>query len=759
MGSLFSIYSMSLQWNPSGVPQELLWYMTAAFLLLALAYLSSVFYFRARIKHKTSRKAEIKKELAPMISKFLFFTEEDPLDARWEYVQLKIEIRELLKDRLTRTVLSEVLQDLKKDVSGSARKELLNLYSDLGLQEDALQRLKSRHWEVLSRSILELTEMEVQGAYSLIKKHINHRSSIVRKQAQIATVSLKSEGISYFLDTNRYPISEWQQLKLLDVIRHLEGFEAPKFKNWLTSKNTYVVLFALRLIKYYKQNDAGKAIIRLVNHRNQQIKIEAIQCIREFFIQEAKEPLKKAFPKGNEEVKLLILDTLGLIGDINDIEFLQNIANKGVTHIISSKTLSVINTLKPETIMPEAGIESIEEASTNVIEDKPQSMENKEEEVSVHFPKPNFQESPELWKDLLNPDLEDELIFSHCCLEEFRELIQEIGEPLLQAGDPGTLPLDFLPIVKSETVEQTKETAETMDQPTENKTNTTRSKGYTKHAEERITKEIESLLDFDSEDKPEFHEVEDVFNLNFLPILVDDSSTIAEEEDKEELDFLAIEVIAETLKYQVPTAFEKTSKASENYSLHVPPEESFEAIKAINWSAIARQNLELALPEQEETNTDETEEAEETPYGFSIFQELFRTADTESKLILLDEVLAIGDEKELHFLKTLSEDPSAPVRKKAALIQAALASQIIPEQESNQSIELNEISIANEKDSDVLFELSFEPQENCFQQIEGKAVQSETQQPEADLEDANNTGSVLGRFVALTHKIFEKIYG
>ncbi|MDX1314542.1 MAG: hypothetical protein R3356_03495, partial [Eudoraea sp.] len=159
MQYILSTYTTSLQWNPPSVPEDLLWYMTALFVFLTFAYLSSVFYFRTRLKNKTFREAELKKELAPMISKFLFYTEEDPLEARQEYVQLKIQIRQLLKDGLTRKVLSEVLQDLKKDVSGSARKELLNLYSDLGLQEDAIRRLKSRKWEVLSAAILELTEM------------------------------------------------------------------------------------------------------------------------------------------------------------------------------------------------------------------------------------------------------------------------------------------------------------------------------------------------------------------------------------------------------------------------------------------------------------------------------------------------------------------------------------------------------------------------------------------------------------------------
>ncbi|MDX1314864.1 MAG: hypothetical protein R3356_05125, partial [Eudoraea sp.] len=620
-------------------------------------------------------------------------------------------------------------------------------------------RLKSRKWEVLSGAILELTEMEVRGAYGLIKKHINHRSSIVRKQAQIALVSLKREGITYFLDTNRYPISEWQQLRLLDVIRHLEGFEAPKFKNWLTSKNADVVLFALRLIKYYKQNDAGKAIIRLLGHRNQKIKIEAIQCIREFFIHEAKEPLKKTFSKGNEEVKLLILDTIGMLGDNSDIEFLQTIVNKNVTHIISSKASSVINTLKPETILPEEGIESTTELKDTSTEDNLVNMEKEEKEaLPVHLPKPDFQESPELWEDLLDPDFEDELIFSHCCLEEFRELIQEIGEPLVKAGDPGTLPLDFLPLVVSETEAQTKETTKEMDQPTKPTSETGRPVDYPLHAEERITREIEALLELDSDNEIEIQEPADVFDLNFLPILVDDSSATADAEDDKESDFRSIEVIAETLKYKVPEAFKNSDTLSENYSVQVPPEESFEAVKAINWSAIAKQNLQVSLTEEEEEMAAETTEEGETSYGFSIFQELFRSADTESKLILLDEVLAIGDEKELHFLKSLKHDPSALVRKKAAVIQVELASRLMQVLESKKEVVTNDISSIDNIPFDPLFELSFEPQTDCFHesaQQEEVVLQTKTEMTA----EPDNSGSVLGRFVSLTHKIFERIYG
>lgn len=773
MSNALSTYLLPLQSDLSRVPEDLLWYMTGAFLILALCYLGSVFYFRTRLKLKSGQEADRKKLLAPMIGKFLFYTEQDPLEVKREYVQLKIEIRELIKDGLTRKVLSEVLQDLKKDVSGSTRQQLLKLYQDLGLAEDAMENLNSRRWEVLSRAILELTQMEVQGAYGLIRKHINHRRSIVRKQAQIATVSLKNDGIIYFLDTNRYPISEWQQLKLLDVLRHLEDFNPPRFNRWLTSKNKDVVLFALRLLKYYKQNNATASLIRLVNHRNQQVKLEAIQCIREFFIEEAKESLKKAYSKGNEEVKLLIMDTLGLLGGEDDINFLQNIVKNSFTHIISSKALSVINTIKPESILPEEDIELTEEMIPDLVDPKPEVMEKEEKAVpSIQLPQPDFKADPMRWEDMLNPDFEDELIFSHCCLEEFRDLIDEIGEPILQTGDPGTLPLDFLPLVVKEKTEVKVDQKEMPENELSiNEISTNNPQDNTVHAEERITEVIEALIAMENKEQPPSqneHE-EDVFNIDFLPILVDDKEAEAlEKEEKARQELYTLEVISETLKGQVPEAFTESERLRTNYNLQIPPEESFEAVKAINWSEIAAKNLEISLPEAEEIEERLPEQDPDFPYGFSIFHELFRAADPESKMILLDEVLAIGDEKELHFLKSLAEDPSPLIRKKAAQIEKDLAAKLFPKDENTSNTKVGNVhqetpltaaeseeEVAYDEEPDItgLLDLCFEPE------IEVAAVNSESIEVEETEDESGGSGPFMSRFTALTHKILERIYG
>ncbi len=291
-----------------------------------------------------------------MISEFIFLDKEASKNEKSNYVTLKIEIRELLKDRFNRKVLGDILLDLRKDVSGDARQALINLYQDLGLDQDAYDKLKSWRWEIVSKGISHLTQMQVTQAYGFITKFINDRRSTIRKQAEIATVTLRHEGINYFLDTTKYRISEWQQLKLLEVLRNKVDFEPPRFKAWLTSNNKYVVLFALRLIKYYNQNDAQNSLLALVKHKNQLIVEEAISCIKEFHVTKALETMKLVFWKCNVTVKIAILDTTGALGSDEDIPFLMLIDKKEAHFSVKGKALAAINAIAPETIMPFDGI-------------------------------------------------------------------------------------------------------------------------------------------------------------------------------------------------------------------------------------------------------------------------------------------------------------------------------------------------------------------------------------------------------------------
>ncbi len=336
---------------------DLLWDLVVLFIALSVLYFISVFYFRNKLSKASKKLKEKKTEFSPIVSEFLFYDETDSKEEKSNYINLKIQIRELLKDKYNRKVLTDVLLDLRKDVSGQTQINLFELYKNLELHKDAYIKLKSWKWQIVTSGILELTKMQVSESYSFLIKFINDKRPTIRKHAEIAVVTLDNRGISYFLDTTKYRISEWQQLKLLDVLRNKENFEIPKFKLWLTSKNKHVVLFALRLIKYYNQNDARKSLIPLIKHKSNQIKQEAINCIEEFYVEEAMDTLKLVFWKSSEDVKMSILSAIATIGTESDLDFLVEIEQRVRSFAVRSKAISTINEIAPETILPSEHIE------------------------------------------------------------------------------------------------------------------------------------------------------------------------------------------------------------------------------------------------------------------------------------------------------------------------------------------------------------------------------------------------------------------
>ncbi|WP_298485791.1 HEAT repeat domain-containing protein [uncultured Maribacter sp.] len=730
---------------------DLLWDLSLLFVGLALLYFLFIFYFRNKLSAKTKKVAQKKKDLSPIISEFLFFEEESSKDEKTNYIQLKIEIRQFLKDVFNRRILSEVLLDLSIDVSGSTQKSLFKLYKELDLHKDAYAKLESWRWEIVSKGILELTQMQVSESYGFIIKRINDKRGTIRKQAEIATVTLKHEGISYFLDTTRYKISEWQQLKILEVLRNKKDFNPPKFKQWLTSNNKYVVLFSLRLIKHYNQNDAELSIIELVKHKNTQIKQEAILCIKEFGFMSATDTLKLIFWNSSTDIKITILSALSEIGTEDDLPFLHQIENKERNFYVKSKALSTINSIAPETIMPTKEIEK------NIVHNTPKDIVIPEEEKLIIVEKPeentienteDSQESIEKVEDLKINDSIHELR-----QEELAIAINATDKEFLETDISDSL--GFLPIVTS----KEKENTITKDSKPEIKP-------------EDIIVNFQKVVPTNSANIQVEYTIVELnnkneilaLNLDFLPIV----TTNVIPEKPEEINPLDLQVIGEEISVEkketlnidfLPVIYDIINATEEPESTVDVPNSKIENITTIfeeisvNNEAITEEentilNIDKLLSNENETTTNINVEEEfyipkavfcdkrelemlslledlnelgdvrEIPLleeyllkekdgiikdriiellekfykelpttkkeinmddvttETSILEELFTNADTESKLILLNEIVAVSDKKELKLLMNLVEDEDERVREKAKKCLEQLKAQI-----------------------------------------------------------------------------------
>lgn len=674
------------------IQTELLWELVLLFAGLGGVYLLLIFWMRNRISARREAIRLHKRDLAPMISNFLFYQHESEAEDRDTYIRMKIEIREMLKVPLNREVMTEVLMDLRMDVSGDARERLFQLFQDLELHQDSFRKLNSWRWERVSKGILELTEMQVETAYPFIRKFINDRRSVIRKQAQLATVMLREEGIAYFLDTAHFGISEWQQLKLLEILRLREDYSPPRFRVWLTSENRDVVLFALRLIRYYRQNDAETALIRLLKHRNRKIKGAALKCIREFRFGSALEPIKELFPRANEELKLLILDTIGLIGSERELGFLGERALHDANFIIRSKARAVMNLLKPDSVLPQVAHQESGEDNEPVHAIRQEAPSHPDLELPFEEPvaqEPVATESFVLWEpafpeDGINPAAasaydpvmgtepahrmadegpepeweEEEAIFDICFLEELEDILSGLDP----AEEPeGILPLDFLPII------------------------TDPSPGEVAAA--ASAEELEVVAEW---------------------VAPEPARRVSGPDRRQDLkeDFLPWIVSEPSASDQ---GFDKTPTAPPAAYPGSPPDRP-----AQFWEPIFEMD---ELPQPADASDGElcfaeaSRFREEALQHFSIFRELFRQCDVESKLILLEQIEAVGEKKEWAFLHEVLEDPDPEIVCKASEVIEALGRRLGLE---NPDLDHSEESTSGEQTGDEhpVFELHFAPESN-----------------------------------------------
>lgn len=756
------------------IDTDVLWALSTFFVFLALLYFISVFFFRNKISSNATRIKQRKTELSPMISEFLFYEDDADKTEKSNYIGLKIEIRDLLREDFNRKILAQILLDLRKDVSGDIQKRLFKLYKNLGLEKDAFKKLESWRWEVVSKGILELTLMQVEEAYPFIVKFINDRRGTIRKQAEIATVTLMPRGISYFLDTTKYKISEWQQLKLLDVVRNNEDFEPPRFKAWLTSTNIHVVLFALRLIKYYNQNDANASIIELVKHKDWQVKQLAIDCIKEFHIVQALPTLKGVFPKCTVDTKLGILGAIAELGTTSDIEFLEFVWQREDNFLVKSKAVGAINTIAPESIMPTENIEPITAYTSGVIEDEKLERKSSEEHatepkqaregpdsnisedyssepIKTNYQIPNFDQllTP---KTMANPKKSDK------SLKEIKIEVDQVKAASFDNTDPAEVSnfdiseIHFLPIVTAEETgalsykkssyygnkpcnedlsctegHNDEIPCDPMDQELQALINEINELAFLPivsddetlklrpSIEEPNTEETESLEDIEGYCLSDFEVFFDVksdasvsdehenvaFDLEDGPIIdlkspnVEDvmSWLIADNELREiELDYdivpypsdveVSSKLIPDPIYYDEHETYmmgllddlEELGDLREIPLLEeLRAEESKSFIKERITGMIEKFSREQATKRKTNPNTDN--DSAELPV-FSVFADLFKSIDVECKLILLDEIVPVGDEKEIEFLDGLLESPDQRIRNKARMVLKLLIAKL-----------------------------------------------------------------------------------
>lgn len=234
------------------------------------------------------------------------------------------ELQNLLKKKQFRLLFLESLVATTRRFSGAAVQEIYKLFHALDLKNDALDNLSSKNKKhLIAGGIQELTAMKALDALPEIEKSLQNPNPVIFQEGQYAMINLKGfEGLK-FLDTLTHPLSDWQQMRLLDAIKMIPAEEKDTLCNWLESSNESIVVFTLRLIRKLQLFEYYNNVESLQNHPSQKIKIQVYKTLQALENENTVDELIQAFETEEVTVQKEILKALKVSKNNKSEEFLK----------------------------------------------------------------------------------------------------------------------------------------------------------------------------------------------------------------------------------------------------------------------------------------------------------------------------------------------------------------------------------------------------------------------------------------------------
>lgn len=235
--------------------------------------------------------------------------------------------RPIASDIYRRGVLIDQIIDVSVNLKGEAGAKLNHLYREMNLDRDSVRRAHSRKWHLKIKGFRELAFMNIKDANSAIYKALNSKNEILRMEAQIALVRLSDDDHFTFLSHMKRPFSLWEQITLHDLMIQHE-LPVPDFQKWLISANSTVVMFALRMIREFKQKDSEPEVRKALLHRDPKVSLLAVQVAGDLDMRSTLETMKRMYKYQEYNNCLEIVKSMGKMPDLTMMGFLKLVLDK-----------------------------------------------------------------------------------------------------------------------------------------------------------------------------------------------------------------------------------------------------------------------------------------------------------------------------------------------------------------------------------------------------------------------------------------------
>lgn len=237
------------------------------------------------------------------------------------------QFRQIASNSFRRQALIDQMIDVSVNLKGDAEEKLRGLYLYLGLDNDSVKKAHDFRWHKKIKGFRELAFMNIKDANFTIYKALNSKNDILRMEAQIALVRLSDKDPFGFLFELRKPFSLWEQITLHElIIQH--DLPVPAFRKWLHAANPTVVMFALRMIREFKQKDSEDEVREILDHPSSKVRRLAIQVAGDLDMRSTLDIMKRMYKSQDYPTCIEILRAMAKMPDTSLLGFLKLVLDK-----------------------------------------------------------------------------------------------------------------------------------------------------------------------------------------------------------------------------------------------------------------------------------------------------------------------------------------------------------------------------------------------------------------------------------------------
>lgn len=232
-------------------------------------------------------------------------------------------VKDLCKQKGFRRFFLDQLISSERRFSGAALNTLKDVFYSYRLDAEAYSLLNSRKPYLIARGIQSLTIMQDKESKKDIKNKIHHPDQNVALEVQYALVHLEGfKGLSFLSDLKR-PISDWQQLRVLNNIRSLPSDADRQLLDWLGSDQITVAILALKIIRKFQLFEMEGVLLERLEGSDPRIQMELVKTLFSIEQINTSTVLLAYFPKATIQEQFSIIRGLGQTRALDKLDFLK----------------------------------------------------------------------------------------------------------------------------------------------------------------------------------------------------------------------------------------------------------------------------------------------------------------------------------------------------------------------------------------------------------------------------------------------------